>query len=148
MSKYKVGDIVKDPALDILDHYTAEWIDVGVVRITGVLDQENPDKDDVKRDPDKDEVKRTERGWAGHLCVSSMCRYHRNTLLEYKDKKIVVSTVGHYVNSDGQIDTIGLERWYETMCFEGCEEGGYIEADVCQEIPIAQEWGIWGGFLE
>ena len=41
MSKYKVGDIVKDPALDILDHYTAEWIDVGVVRITGIVDQED-----------------------------------------------------------------------------------------------------------
>lgn len=41
MSKYKVGDIVKDPSLDILDHYTAEWIDVGVVRITGIVDQED-----------------------------------------------------------------------------------------------------------
>lgn len=90
------------------------------------------------------EVKRTDRGWAGHLCVANSCRYHRNTLLEFGDKKIVISTVGHYVNSDRKIDTIGLNRWYETMCFEGIEENGYIEADIHNEIPIDQEWGIWG----
>lgn len=90
------------------------------------------------------EVKRTERGWAGHLCVSAYCRYHRNTLLEFEDKKIVVSTVGHYVNSEGKIDSIGFERWYETMCFEGMEENGYIEADIHKGISINQEWGIWG----
>lgn len=37
--KYKVGDIVKNPAMDLLDHYTAEWVDVGVVRITGVIEE-------------------------------------------------------------------------------------------------------------
>ena len=90
------------------------------------------------------EVKRTERGWAGHLCVSSKCLFKLNTLLEYGDKKIVVSTVGKYVNPENKYDSIGYNRWYETMCFEAQEENGYIEADVTKEIPINQEWGIWG----
>ena len=90
------------------------------------------------------EVKRTERGWAGHLCVCDHCKFRLNTLLEYGDKKIVVSTVGHYINPEKKVDQIGLNRYYETMCFWAKEEHGYIEADVCNEIPIEQEWGIWG----
>jgi hypothetical protein len=90
------------------------------------------------------EVKRTERGWPGHLCVWNSCLFRLNTLLEYGDKKIVVSTIGKYVNPEKKFDTIGLNRWYETMCFEGHEENGYIEADVTKEIPINQDWGIWG----
>lgn len=89
-------------------------------------------------------VKRTERGWPGHLRVCNSCRFKLNTLLEYGDKKIVVSTIGRYINPEKKVDTIGLNRWYETMCFEGHEENGYIEADVTKEIPIDQEWGIWG----
>ena len=42
-------------------------------------------------------IKRTERGWAGHCIISDDCRYHRNTLLEYKDLKVVVSTIGRYI---------------------------------------------------
>ena len=90
------------------------------------------------------EVKRTERGWAGHFICSHSCRYRRNTLLEYGNKKIVVSTVGNYINLDGKVDTIGLDRWYETMCFKGKEENGYIEADIFEPIDINNEWGIWG----
>jgi len=37
--KYKVGDLVENPTTDLMDHYTAEWVDVGVVRITGILEE-------------------------------------------------------------------------------------------------------------
>lgn len=89
------------------------------------------------------EVKRTERGWAGHLCFSSGCRFRRNTLLEYEDKKWIISTVGAYVNSDGKFDAIGYDRFFETMAFEAEERNGYLDADVSREIPFESDWGIF-----
>lgn len=89
-------------------------------------------------------VKITERGWAGHLMFAGSCRFRRNTLLEYKDKKWIVSTVGAYYSSDKKMDTIGHNRWYETMAFVGIEQGGYIDADVYQQIDFDSEWGMWG----
>lgn len=92
-----------------------------------------------------DGVKVTERGWAGHLMFASSCGFRRNTLLEYGDKKWVISTVGAYRNPDGKMDTIGHQRWYETMAFEAEEKNGYIDADVSKPIDFESDWGIWGG---
>lgn len=65
------------------------------------------------------EVKRTERGWAGHYICSYKCLFRRNTLLEYKDVKVVVSTVGAQLESDRprRFDTVGHGRYYETAAF-------------------------------
>lgn len=98
-----------------------------------------------------EEVKRTERGWAGHYICSNDCKFRRNTLLEYKNKKWVISTVGCQVcrydlepyQKKGDIMTIGVDRWYETMAFKSsCDE--YNDADVSKEIKFNSEWGIWG----
>ena len=91
------------------------------------------------------EVKRTERGWAGHFIAADHCRFRRNTLLEYEDKKWIVSTVGCFFSLyNGSIDTIGYNRWYETMVFEGEMQDGYIDINVEKQIESDNDWGIWG----
>ena len=94
------------------------------------------------------EVKVTERGWGGHFILAHRCLFRRNTLLEYKDKKWIVSTVGAYRTPENKIDNIGHRRWYETKAFEAIEEGGYIEADIMKEIYFDSDWGIWGDSWE
>jgi hypothetical protein len=70
------------------------------------------------------EVKRTERGWGGYFICAKYCRFRRNTLLQYGDRRIVVSTVGNYHTQDGKLETIGaFGRYYETMAFEAQKEG-------------------------
>lgn len=66
-----------------------------------------------------EQVKRTERGWAGHYICSYKCLFRRNTLLEYGDVKVVVSSVGAQLESDRprRFDTVGDGRYYETASF-------------------------------
>jgi len=74
-------------------------------------------------------VIRTERGWAGHLCVSRDCLFRRNTLLEYGDVRVIVSTVGNYFpRHTSRLETIGSGRHYETYTFLAVLEGPYWEA--------------------
>lgn len=85
---------------------------------------------------------RTERGWAGHFICANDCRFHRNTLISFMDRKIVVSTVGN-LRRDGKMETIGaFGRYYETMAFEATEEGAYIEANVSEQLSFNSEWEI------
>ena len=99
-----------------------------------------------------EKVKRTERGWAGHFICSRDCAFRRNTLLEYKNKKWIISTVGCMIarttiepyQKAGDLITIGSDRWYETMAFEAKENDIYHDADVSKEIEFNSEWGIWG----
>lgn len=76
------------------------------------------------------EVNVTERGWAGHFIGADRCLFRRNTLLEYNDRKWVVSTIGAFRNRENKMDSIGHRKWYETLAFEAIEEGGYIEAGI------------------
>ncbi len=104
-----------------------------------------------------EEVKRTERGWAGHYCCSRDCTFRRNTLIEYKGKKWVISTVGCQICrhdlepylKQGDIMTIGCNRWYETMAFESLyDEYDDADVDYTKEISFNSEWGIWGDTWE
>lgn len=91
-------------------------------------------------------VKRTERGWAGHFICASRCAFRRNTLLELNDVRIVVSTVGNYRSESSgkeKIETIGSNRYYETMAFYAHKDGPYWEADVQKQIDFEADWGIW-----
>lgn len=92
------------------------------------------------------EVRKTERGWAGHFIAANKCRFHRNTLLECNGKQWVVSTVGNYVPDDRltEPDTVGADRWYETMAFEANPDDPYLDADVFRQIPFDSQWGLFG----
>lgn len=99
------------------------------------------------------EVKITERGWAGHFICADRCLFHRNTLLEYADRKWIVSTVGNmrvfnHIAKKYEMDTIGYNRWYETQAFVAESKKGYIDADVSHPISFDSEWGIFGRTLE
>jgi len=83
-------------------------------------------------------VKRTERGWGGHYIGATKCLFRLNTLLEYKEKKVVISTVGMYM-PDGKPEIIGWKRFYETMAFAGKQENEYIEADVSEKIEFESQ---------
>ena len=96
------------------------------------------------------EIKIAERGYAGHYICSSHCKFRRNTLIEFGDKRIVVSTVGNYSpclpngwkksNFDNDIGAGG--RKYETMAFWAKYEKPYWEADVSKQINFESEWAI------
>lgn len=99
-----------------------------------------------------EEIKRTERGWAGHYICSRDCLFRRNTLLEYGNKKWIVSTVGCQICRHdlspyykiGDIMSIGANRWYETMAFESSYDE-YDDPDVLsKEIKFESKWCICG----
>lgn len=107
-----------------------------------------------------DRVKLTERGWAGHFICSDSCKFRRNTLLEYKNKKWIVSTVGgmsqpeiakkfpELCSEDG-FQAIGLNRYYETMAFEAepvTNQKGtviYYDANAEKQIYFDSDWAIY-----
>ena len=88
-------------------------------------------------------VQRTERGWAGHFICANRCRFRRNTLLERGDTRIVVSTVGLLENIKGDgFETVGNDRYFETMAFHAAFDGRYWDADVSREISFESPWCI------
>jgi hypothetical protein len=89
------------------------------------------------------EVRRTERGWAGHYIAARHCMFRRNTLLEYGDMKLVVSTVGTMIDPlSCKLEQIGPDRYYETMVFEVDYDDPYYDADVKKNIAIRGEWQL------
>lgn len=97
------------------------------------------------------EVTTKERGWGGHFICCKDCLFRRNTLITCGDLKWIVSTVGNYIlktdlppyKRAGKVETIGADRWYETMVFESMYDI-YDDADVMKQIEVDSDWGIWG----
>lgn len=91
------------------------------------------------------ELIKTERGWPGHYICASDCRFRRNTLLEYGDVRIVVSTVGQKrIKRNGKLemDKVGCGRYYETMVFHTKYDGMYWDADVHRVVEFESDWQI------
>lgn len=89
------------------------------------------------------EVRRTERGWAGHFCCASRCRFRRNTLLECDGVEIVVSSVGAMYDDNGDLEEIGLNRHYETMAFHvNPDTGEYKDIDVHRQVWFDSPWSL------
>lgn len=97
------------------------------------------------------QVIRTERGWAGHFISAHDCLFRRNTLLEYGDIKIVVSTVGLMKNVlqgkglgyEEQFTEVGAGRYYETMAFHSNpEDSRYHDIDVKRQVSFVSPWSI------
>lgn len=93
-----------------------------------------------------EKVTRVERGWAGHFICSERCLFRRNTLLSYKELKIVISTVGLMLTPDTvrsykRFETIGSNRYFETMAFHALNDK-YNDADVTKDINFDSDWCI------
>lgn len=86
-------------------------------------------------------VKRTERGWPGHFCCARDCLFRRNTLLEYGEQRIIVSTVGDMRRTGCESQKIGSNRYYETMAFNASLQDGYLDMSG-SELPFDSEWAI------
>lgn len=96
-------------------------------------------------------VKWTERGWCGHHICGDDCLYHRNTLLEHGERKVVVSTVGRYLpikqrqeywkHGKVSFDIVGHNRYFETKAFLA-DDSRYHDADVTKEIEFSANWKL------
>lgn len=82
------------------------------------------------------------RGWPGHFIQNSRCRFHCNTLIEFGETRVVVSTVGHMIEDDRVVPIGSGGRTYETMVFhaELDEEGVWEAGDRQVEIRGQHEW--------
>lgn len=94
----------------------------------------------VVRNDHEIKSKTTERGWPGHFILCDRCMFRRNTLVEFGDQRVVVSTVGRMWSKDrSQLETVGHEKHFETTAFPAIMKNGYWEADTCNEIELMDQ---------
>ena len=89
-------------------------------------------------------IKRVEQGWAGHFCGAPKCSFRRNTMLVADNYiRIIVSTVGNYRTDNKPAETIGLNRYYETMVWRAYKDSGYWEINQAEgDISFDSKWAI------
>jgi len=89
-------------------------------------------------------IKRTERGWAGHFIGADRCKFRRNTLVEYNDIAIVVSTVGLLQwECDRDFETLSTNRYFETIAFHtDKDDKRYKDIDVSKQVYFDSKWEI------
>jgi len=88
-------------------------------------------------------IKISYRGWPGHFICGHRCVFHLNTLIEFGDTKVVVSTVGLMRKISGDVheyETIGCNRHFETMAFHATKDGEFWDADVERQICFDSNW--------
>lgn len=96
-------------------------------------------------------VKRTEF----EAPVPDLFRFRRNTLLEFGETRVVVSTVGdmRFPISESEIKErydiepkflrqIGYNRYYETMAFRSDPNDDSHNIDVKNEVGFESQWSI------
>jgi hypothetical protein len=95
------------------------------------------------RDMSYRKVVKTERGWPGHFICADKCFFRRNTLLEHRDIRIVVSTVGLMQYGNSGFTEIGCDRHFETMAFHAQrEQDKHWDADVTRQVYFNGRWQI------
>lgn len=139
---------------DFPDYYYCDKTNKSIVRGFNTFDMYCEHCKHNAANKSKQSVKITERGWPGHFCCSHVCVFHRNTLLEYKDKKVVVSTVGRFqrnihdlgfsalTGEDKFFQWLGPDRYFETMAFVAKENDMFNDADVTKEVLFDSNWQL------
>ena len=80
-------------------------------------------------------VIRTERGWIGHYICADRCLFRRNTLLEYGDFAIIISTIGLMKTIDKKsYEEVGAGRYFETMVFHAKKNDRWKDANISKQI--------------
>ena len=81
-------------------------------------------------------MERIELGCAGHLCVAARCGWKRHTRVgDYR-----ISSVGNYYPDGEKRETIGCDRYFETMVFRLTgDEHDESEGCGCGEVASWEE---------
>lgn len=92
-----------------------------------------------------EEIIRTERGWCGYIKGYQYCLFRRNTLLEYLNKKIVIATLGNFIDPyRWKVMPISNDVWYETIAGYAINKEGYWDIDGDRRIGIKTPHAIYG----
>lgn len=96
-----------------------------------------------------EDIKITERGWCGYLKGYADCLFRRNTLIEYRDKKVVVATLGNYIDwLNEEVSPVKDSMWYVTIAGYATKNEGYWDMDPQRRIKINGRHYITGTFDE